>query len=266
MTERVHDMLVFDFDGVMANSIHESFVTALNTHWRLLGGRGLPLDGPIEPPQAIFDFERAHEDLFRGFREVMPLGNRAEDYLVMLRSLVDAQGPIHSQEAFEARKRDMDAAMLHRFHDAFYAARRKLQDDDPETWMALVPPFEPVVEAVGGLSERFILGIATAKDRASVHLQLEHYGLLPLFEDRVLDKDFARKKRQHLTAFHERFGVPFERMHFIDDKVSHLLDVAELGVHGYLALWGFNGQRERAIARQNGFHLLELADLKDLGG
>ena len=45
-----------------------------------------------------------------------------------------------------------------------------------------------------------------------------------------MDKDFAPSKRAHLTAFHQRFGIPFDNMHFIDDKVSHLLAVADLGV------------------------------------
>jgi phosphoglycolate phosphatase-like HAD superfamily hydrolase len=112
----------------------------------------------------------------------------------------------------------------------------------------------------------FLLAIATSKDYQSVHLLLNHWGLAQYFEQRnILDKDFAGSKREHLVRFHEEHHIPFSGMHFVDDKVSHLFTVQDLGVHAYLALWGFNTPREHAIAQKSGFRLLSLADLQGLG-
>ena len=48
---------------------------------------------------------------------------------------------------------------------------------------------------------------------------------------------------------------------FIDDKVNHLVDVAEIGTRCLLAGWGYNGEREFAVARAAGFPVLTLEAL-----
>jgi hypothetical protein len=59
--------------------------------------------------------------------------------------------------------------------------------------------------------------------------------------------------------------VDFSQIHFIDDKVSHLLAVKDLGNHCYLACWGFNSEREIRIALKEGFTPIQLEDLKHIG-
>jgi hypothetical protein len=99
----------------------------------------------------------------------------------------------------------------------------------------------------------------------SVIMILEHHGLSEYFRpDNILDKDFAPTKREHFIKFHENHGTPYSAMHFIDDKVSHLIKVVDLGVNCYLATWGFNGEREHRIAEDHGCRLLTLQTLKDI--
>ena len=59
--------------------------------------------------------------------------------------------------------------------------------------------------------------------------------------------------------FHDRTGVEFKYITFVDDKVNHLVRVAELGVRPVLAGWGFNTDREHELAHMLGF---EVADLE----
>jgi phosphoglycolate phosphatase-like HAD superfamily hydrolase len=107
-----------------------------------------------------------------------------------------------------------------------------------------------------------VLSIATAKDRTSVSLLLERYGVADLFPpERVFDKDAGRSKRAHLQALHEETGIPYREILFVDDKVNHLGDVAPLGVEGALASWGYNGEREQRIAREHGHRVLTLETL-----
>jgi phosphoglycolate phosphatase-like HAD superfamily hydrolase len=259
-------ILVFDFDGVLCNSVHDSLFTALISYRDLIPGHSLPLPRNSEK-EWIYPFEREHPELFDQFLNLMPLGNFAEDYFVFLRLIeTGAVKSIRSQEDFDLFKESLPKERLRSYGKLFYRNRIRMQNENPDEWVRLLPGFTDVQEAVPVLSRRFLLAIATSKDYQSVHLLLNHWGLAQYFEQRnILDKDFAGSKREHLVRFHEEHHIPFSGMHFVDDKVSHLFTVQDLGVHAYLALWGFNTPREHAIAQKSGFRLLSLADLQGLG-
>jgi hypothetical protein len=80
--------LALDFDGVISDSAPEAFVVALRTYVELHPESGLCerakrlSDGAAPPPDAVLG-----DELYAGFLELMPLGNRAEDYAVILSAL-----------------------------------------------------------------------------------------------------------------------------------------------------------------------------------
>ncbi|MBN2102648.1 HAD family hydrolase [bacterium] len=258
-------LLVFDFDGVISNSVHDSFRTALNAYIHLFPGHNLPISDPVDPPEAIFTVEKKHPRLYQSFSHLMPLGNRAEDYYVILRIIECGKTPdIVDQASYDRFKIRLDPAILDKYHTIYYQLRRSYQEN-PEIWSELLPAFPGVIEAIKCLSGRFRLAIATSKDGPSVHIQLKSYGLDAVFPaSRILDKDLSDTKKHHLEKLQKTYQVPFHQIHFIDDKVLHLISVADLGVHCHLALWGFNTTREHALAKEHGFHLLELDDLSRL--
>ncbi len=259
-------ILVFDFDGVIANSIHESFMTAINTYIEVVPDHALPLSNPLTPHE-IFEFEKKHADLYQKYFQAMPLGSRAEEYFAVFQIIEKNDfDQIKNQSQFTHYKMTLPKEKRKNYDRRFYENRAALQKKDPLTWAKLIPPFKRVVEAIPNLSDRFTLCIATSKDRSSINILLENYGLLDYFDaENILDKDFADSKKQHLVRFHEDHHIPYSNMHFIDDKISHLQSVKNLGVHTYLALWGFNNEREYETAREEGFTLLALDDLKNIG-
>jgi phosphoglycolate phosphatase-like HAD superfamily hydrolase len=259
-------LLIFDFDGVISNSLHDSYVTSLNSYIRSGTSPHFPQNSPLDPPSRIYEFENQHPLLFDAFRRLIPLGNRAEDYYVIWRILdYEDADSIVTQSDFDIFKRKLPATMMDAYGESFYNSRKQIQERDPEHWARLLPALDGIPEAIIQLSDRFTLAIATSKDLPSVHLLLKKYGVAQLFEAGfILDKDFSYSKRDHLKHFHQKFGIPYQAMYFIDDKVLHLLAVKDLGVNGYLALWGFNTQREREIAAQEGLRLLKLDELKEL--
>ena len=259
-------ILVFDFDGVISNSVHESFMTALNAYIKFVPDHNLPLNEPLKS-DGVFQFEKEHPEVFKQFFQLMPMGNRAEDYLLIL-LLIDRQETrkVTNQSEFDAFKETIPVEIQESFHKAFYESRTSFRQQYPTVWIKMHRPFPGIVDAVQILSQRFLLAIATSKDRASVDILLEHYKLSPYFRpENILDKDFAKSKRFHLTRFQKEHGVPFKNIHFIDDKVLHLVSVKDLGVNCYLALWGFNTEREHKVAVKEGFTLLNLEDLGKLG-
>ena len=259
-------IVVFDFDGVICDSIHDSLLTAVNTYLQCVPDNALPVNAPLDS-QSVFRFEETHPRLFQQFSKLMPVGNFAQDYFVVLNLIENKQaGSITDQDSFNRYKKNIPDATLIDFQKRFYMIRSEMQQTNPEAWSELLKPFPGIVDSIRSLSRRVTCVIATSKDSSSVNILLERYGLSSLFlPDNILDKDFSKTKRSHIIWFHENNGIPFNMMHFIDDKVSHLLSVTDLGVNTYLAVWGFNSEHEHTIAVQHGISLLQLKDLATIG-
>ncbi len=239
-------LLALDFDGVIADSAREAFTVALRSYRELCPGSGLTGDAA----------------LYAGFLELMPLGNRAEDYGVVLRAL-ELGAALPDQPAYDAFRDTQDAAWLRGFHRHFYRVRAALAESDRAAWLALMAPYAKLLAVLRRRAGEAELAIATAKDRRSVRVLLEAYGAADLFpEDLVLDKETGVSKAAHLLHLQRRLGIPFAEITFVDDKTNHLDSVAGLGVRCGLATWGYNGPREVAWARAQGYLVLSLDDVE----
>ena len=251
-------VLALDFDGVISDSAGESFLVALRTYTRLRPGSRFctaasDLDGA--PRAAIL----AHP-VYLDFLALMPLGNRAEDFAVAL-GLLEAGRQVGDQAAYDLEKSSQPEDFLSDYHAEFYLERQRLTEADPEAWLELLGPYPDFIALLARRAGDVELALATAKDRRSVDALLCAYGIDSLFaSDRVLDKDTGVDKSAHLRALQARSGVGFEEITFIDDKVNHLDSTARLGVRCGLATWGYNGVRERALAEDRGYMLIDLED------
>jgi phosphoglycolate phosphatase-like HAD superfamily hydrolase len=264
--QKIKPLLICDFDGVISDSLHDSYVTSLNTYLLAEKTHSLPLTAPLDPPSRVFEFEKEQPRLFAEFKRLIPMGNRAEDYFVIWRIIDEgATGDVRKQSDFERIRKEIRGDALEAYGRNFYSSRREQQETSPDEWASLSPVFEGIPEAIRSLSARFDPAIATSKDMRSIAILLKRYGLRPFFKPEfILDKDFSYSKRDHLAHFHEKFGIPYDRMHFIDDKALHLVAAKGLGINGYLALWGYNTPQEQEMALGGGFRLLNLEDFENL--
>jgi len=243
-------VLALDFDGVICDSAGEAFIVATRTFAEVFPE--LPL-GPAAEGSALL---RAR------FIEIMPLGNRAEDYAVTLAAISSGQ-PIPDQPAYDAFHASLAQERLRTFHRRFYQVRAAWAESDPAGWLARMAPYPGFCEILRRRAAGVRLAIATAKDRASVRRLLAAYGVSDLFPDGfVLDKDAGERKREHVTKLTRLAGCAPVEVTFVDDKVNHLQDVATLGARCVLAAWGYNGVRERRIAAASGFLVCGLADFE----
>ena len=239
-------LLALDFDGVIANSAPEAFAVARRTFLEL------------RPGTALRHADEA--ELYRAFLELMPLGNRAEDYGAAL-AAIEAHAALPDQAAYDAFRASLDRAWLRDYHQRFYAVRTALSEVDRPAWLALLRPYPELVALLRRRAGSCAYAIATAKDRRSVTILLEEYAIADLFaSDAVLDKEAGITKTTHLEHLARAFGVDYPEMSFVDDKVNHLDSVAPLGVRCALAAWGYNGPREHAQARARGHLVCTLAD------
>ncbi|MBN2289427.1 MAG: HAD family hydrolase [Candidatus Glassbacteria bacterium] len=256
-------VLALDFDGVISDSLLESYLIT----WRI-AGRFDPLlapdDGFLPTLENIHRFRERHLMHWNSFRALVPFCNRGEDYLLAHRAVREKRH-ITTQEEFSSFARSQPRDQLDRFHQEFYVERYRLADENRQAWLALNAAYPGVADALEALAGRFTLAVATSKDRESVRLLLQDYGMEGLFEPRaVLDKSAGASKRAHLDALHEIYRCPFDRMTFIDDKVAHLLNCAPLGIRPCLAGWGYNGPAEHELARSHDIPVLKIADLPAL--
>ena len=256
-------LLALDFDGVIADSAPEAFVVAARTFAalrgaNLLGAALAPLLAGGAPPRALV----LSHPLYPAFLDLIPLGNRAEDYGVSLDAL-EARARIVEQADYDAWRDRIDREWLRSFHRAFYRLRAALAEEDPAGWNALLRPYPNLPAMLRRRSREVVLAIATAKDRQSVGKLLHGWGLDDLFpSDRVLDKEAGVRKTEHLALLQQRFGIPYPQITFLEDKVNHLDDAAALGVRCALAAWGYNGERESRLARERGYLVCSLDDVE----
>jgi len=253
-------ILALDFDGVLCDSSREVFVVAVDTFAALepdsaLLGRLMPLRNHA----AAGGSEHLDTEIYERFRDLLPLGNRAEDFGVSLQA-VEKNAEIKDQEAYDAFYREIGEPWLDRFHRRFYECRGILREGNVRGWLQLHLPFPGLADLLRRHRERTLPAVATAKDARSVRLLLDELGFNNVFDSElILDKETGVEKTHHLRVLHERTGAEFEDITFVDDKVNHLVRVAELGVRPVLAGWGFNTDREHELARVLGF---EVADLE----
>ena len=253
-------LLALDFDGVISDSAPEAWLVTLRTLAEL---RPEPFVEKQYSAARQAPVEAIREDpSYRRFVEMMPLGNRAEDFAVAVSLL--ARGELaKDQSEFDRAFSAVEAGFHERFHERFYQIRRELREGEPERWLSLLGPYPELVALLHRVAPRVRLAIATAKDRESVLRLLARYEVEGLFpDDALVDKSAGRSKRAHLAALAERFQRPFEDITFVDDKVNHLDDVAGLGVRCGLAAWGYNGEREAREARDRGYGVWQVPDLE----
>lgn len=255
-------LLALDFDGVISDSAPESFAVALETYAEIRrdskhGQTAKRLRDARSQPELLARIRR--ERLYRAFLELMPLGNRAEDFAVAL-GILERGVPVADQADYDREWCSESESFLSAFHELFYERRAAFSASDPQTWRSLLCPYPEFIELLRARGAEVTLAIASAKDRASVLELLAGYGIADLFEDEcILDKDAGVSKSAHLQVLARRTQLPFAEITFVDDKVNHLDSAAALGVRCALASWGYNGDRERELAARRSYLVCDLA-------
>jgi len=257
-------VLALDFDGVISDSAPESFAVALLTYTQLIasarfGDRGGALaSGPLPARNLV-----TADPLYTSFVDLMPLGNRAEDFAIALCAL-DARRPISDQADYDAFRSELDESWLQEFHRRFYENREAFARRDPSGWRQLMGPYPRFLDLLRRRAGDALLAIATSKDAKTVAALLRDYDIEALFPaERVLDKETGIHKDAHLRRLHETLGIAYREMVFVDDKVNHLDRVAGLGVGCALAAWGYNGKREVELALQRGYRVCTLENAEE---
>ena len=246
-------MLIFDFDGVLINSLDEIVLTAYNA-----ATDSLVTSLTEVPPDLALMFKnnRFH---------VQAIGDAIS---LMHWCLIDwPKDPqkILTREEYRTIARSSDIALTDRTN-LIYAARKRFIDKDIQRWLALHQTYQPLWdELIRRKNCPFV--ILTNKNHDATWRLCRHFGLTIDAGD-IYSGDNGVTKIENMLQIQERFGR--QQFMFIDDSVKNL---QELDLHFNrdkkvlslaLAAWGYIGAKDTRRAPESGYPAFEQTDVVQL--
>ena len=243
-------MWIYDFDGVLLNSLNEVAVSAYNA---VTGKMVTAVEKIPSDLVSLFKRNRFH---FQPAGDVIPLMQWCLDT-----HLAQPDKLLTRNEFLDIIRKITEP--LNNRTERFYATRNRFAEQDSQRWFSLNRPFQPVWdELIKSGGEQVV--ILTNKNRDAVFKQCRYFGL-NISDENIYAGDGGASKTSNLNALFKRFS---ERpLHFIDDSIKNLqdLDVAfnkpAKRLTLYLASWGFIGPDDIETARSSGFPVLSQNDL-----
>lgn len=239
-------MLIFDFDGVLVDSLDEVVLTVYNT------ASGQPLMTPADLPQALIR-------LFRRNRfHVQPIGDGILLMNWCLQNYRSESERILRPEQFQAIIDDAAAPVARRSAQV-YNTRQQHIERDAAGWTALHRPFQPLWNALVERQNHPGFAIVTNKNRAATERLCRHFGLnIP--SKNIYSGDNGASKVEHMQLIQQRFQA--QTYYFLDDSLKNLheldrnLNRQNKVLIPLLAAWGYTGPEDQKLARTAGYDVL----------
>jgi FMN phosphatase YigB (HAD superfamily) len=243
-------LLIFDFDGVLIDSLDEVILTVYNT------ATGQLVRAPADLPPAL-------AGLFRRNRfHVQPIGDGILLMNWCLRNY--RREPERILQPREYRQIiEIAAEPVAQRTGQVYETRRKFIEKDPEGWIKLHRPFQPLWKELVGRQNRRGFAIVTNKNRAATERLCRHFGLNLRTND-IYSGDRGISKVENMQKVRQRFAK--ETFYFLDDSLKNLFELesglnqSEKALIPLLADWGYTGPEDRKQAFESDIRVLKQAD------
>ena len=243
-------MLIFDFDGVLINSIDEVVLTVYNATTANLHTSLTDL-----PPDLVSLFKRNRF-------HVQPIGDAILMMQWCLKNYQSAPGKMLTPREYQGIIADTTGALNER-SDRIYKYRSRFIEKDQQAWLALHRPYQPIWNKLiqSGYQPLVIL---TNKNKDAT-LRLCRFFDLKVDQNNVYPGDHGISKSQHMRRIQERFGTA--EFYFIDDSVKNLKQLDEevnrdkKVLSLMFATWGYTGPDDQELAESYGYPVFHQKDL-----
>jgi len=240
--EGAGDLFALDFDGVLCDSAAEGAVTS----WRA-GQKIWPQWQGAEPPEACkARFGRLRPAVETGYQ--MPL---------LMKLVVDRIGNAEVLARFVPLCEElMNTHRLNRAQlvERFGAARDEWIEKDAAGWLGSHRFYPGVLDRLRGALASHPVYILTTKQERFTRQLLEAGGAM-MPRERIWGLERNQTKSRMLEEIMTDPAYHGSRIHFVEDRVETLLEVAKNpgleGVCLYLADWGYNTPAHREQARRH---------------
>ena len=209
---------IFDFDGVLCNSIDECLITTYNAfyHTELIN-----LDDIPNQFKLFFYKYRYH---------VRPVN----EYLLICKAYMDKKDlsfPIFN-ELKKRYEKEMDIFEKHFFF------KRDFLKKKTDLWLSYHTIYKHAAQFIAGLSRKFY--IVTTKDYNSVEMLANHFGFINKVEE-ILSKEMSIDKSVLFEYLFDKYKslLNGRRIIFVDDNEFHLASVTKFPIELYFAKWGY---------------------------
>lgn len=245
-------MLIFDFDGVLMDSVREIAVTAFNM-----------LKGTIIT--RLNQLPRNALDLFlRNRFHVQPIG----DAPVLMKWCLevgesDPEKLLSPREYLEIIQQEDEPVAARTIR--FFETRNRFKTQDIEAWIALNAPVQPLWRIMIENPTEDIVLLTNKNIEATISLS-SHFGL-KISDGNVYSGDNGTTKIENMTQIMQRFKKPAYA--FIDDSVKNLREIdehfnqEEKKIALIFATWGYTGPDDARTARDFGYQVVTLDEFSD---
>jgi phosphoglycolate phosphatase-like HAD superfamily hydrolase len=213
-------LLVLDFDGVICDSIDETFLTSWNAYHELFLKK--------EPASVPLAFRRT-------FAVLRPFIRTGEDF-VLIQELLATGRTVRDQAEFDEALRAAGPQRLSQWRELFYAARTKLLANERGSWLAMNRIYPHVAAALTALPAGSAPCILSTKKAEFISEILTAHGI-SVPRERIHYSDGSVPK---LTIVEKlRREGSFASAILVEDQIDALRGNANPAVQGLLAQWGY---------------------------
>lgn len=236
--------LALDFDGVIADSIRECLVNGFNAFEAFKHQR-----------HRIVTLEDLDSDLIAKATYLRNFIRSGADYTFIFLAL-NEDYPINDQESFD-RFSAKHATQFDDFHRLFYQERERFSKHQHVDWIRLNPLYAGISDFLKRYEPKEHLYIITTK-KIPYALKILEANEIPFIESNAYHADRQNPKSNIVSALLNQHQIPPSDFHFIDDQVDTLIKMKTLGIHLYLAEWGYVNEEQRDRAGHEAIDSLSL--------
>lgn len=251
-------VLAIDYDGVIVDSDLKSLFIAYNAYNRIQEEKNNYFFGT-----RFLTFNN-WEDVFKKYTEEIKIYKRlrcyvknANDYLLII-ELIKNRVAVYSQDDFYYIKKELgfDNEI---FFNEFYKEKERIHELDFLEASKLEPIHSEVLEGmIKFIYEGIDIYIITLNRKKDVLKYLNfNYPFVGGSIKDIYDISFGENKVQQIKYLANNNSIDFNKIFFIDDQISHLIQTKILGINLFLANWGYVSDEQRKQAINNDIHIIE---------
>ena len=244
------NVLVLDFDGVISNSIGECFINSYRAfhEWNSVDDDFLKVDQP------------EMEKLFIKYRYLV---GPAYEYYCLWKTIEECieRPDLDFVERYQNQKQNSSQKLFEEFSERFFGLRNAFRKKNLEQWIDLNPLYPGILSFLEYIEKKYLVFIASTKDEESIDLILKNAGFT-MQKNNIFGKKFSTDKFHQLNEIIRKTGSFPEKVSFIDDNADHLKRVSPIGIHCYLAMWGYCAPELDKVHDQMTFTAMSLNSLR----
>jgi phosphoglycolate phosphatase-like HAD superfamily hydrolase len=235
-----NNVFIFDFDGVLCNSIEECMIVSFHTYHGL----------------SLFSKNIITYDMKKYFYKYRHLVRPAGEYYLIWDSYYN--NPNFNIVSFEKLKKQKNA-ITNEFQNNFFINREKLKEET-EYWLSLHTCYKNTLNFLERNADSFF--VVTTKDKDSVERISSEHGYFDRIKG-IYSKEISTDKSvlfNRLLQDNEIFSKG-NQLYYVDDHSQNIATVSNLKIPNLICIFARWGYSDKVISSSN-FNVDDIMDIE----